>query len=69
MRPPTNRFKDVSNGPDATSDPAGAPLDPVWQASVAPDSEVIALIAYLQKLGKYEPVLHKAPEQGSRLSD
>jgi len=38
-------------------------------ASVAPDSEVIALIAYLQKLGKYEPVLHKAPEQGSRLSD
>ncbi|MGD0429710.1 MAG: Hint domain-containing protein [Acetobacteraceae bacterium] len=39
MRPPTNRFKDVSNGPDATSDPTGAPLDPVWQASVAPDSD------------------------------
>jgi cytochrome c oxidase cbb3-type subunit I/II len=38
-------------------------------ASVAPDKEVIALIAYLQKLGKFEPVAQKTPETGSRLAD
>jgi cytochrome c oxidase cbb3-type subunit I/II len=38
-------------------------------ATVAPDKEVIALIAYLQELGKYEPVAQRVPERGSRLSD
>jgi len=38
-------------------------------ANVAPDREVIAMIAYLQKLGKYEPVKQKVAEHGSRLSD
>jgi cytochrome c oxidase cbb3-type subunit I/II len=38
-------------------------------ATVAPDKQVIALIAYLQGLGKFEPVQHKGPEQGSRLND
>ncbi len=38
-------------------------------ANVAPDKEVIALIAYLQELGKFEPVKQKVPEQGSRLND
>ncbi len=37
--------------------------------TVAPDKEVIALIAYLQKLGKFEPVKQAVPETGSRLSD
>jgi hypothetical protein len=35
---------------------------------VAPDKQVIALIAYLQKLGKFETV-PPVPEKGSRLSD
>jgi cytochrome c oxidase cbb3-type subunit I/II len=38
-------------------------------ATVAPDRQVIALIAYLQELGKFEPVAQKVPEKGSRLSD
>ena len=38
-------------------------------ANVAPDREVIAMIAYLQKLGKYEPVNQKVAEHGSRLND
>jgi cytochrome c oxidase cbb3-type subunit I/II len=38
-------------------------------ANVAPDKEVIAVIAYLQKLGKYEPVKQKQAEHGSRLAD
>jgi cytochrome c oxidase cbb3-type subunit I/II len=40
---------------------AGAPM--------APDREVIALIAYLQKLGKFEPVRQPDGEKGSRLGD
>ncbi|HMD61652.1 MAG TPA: cytochrome-c oxidase, cbb3-type subunit II, partial [Opitutaceae bacterium] len=38
-------------------------------ASVAPDREVVAMIAYLQKLGKFEPVAQRVAEHGSRLSD
>jgi cytochrome c oxidase cbb3-type subunit I/II len=38
-------------------------------ANVAPDKEVIAVIAYLQKLGKFEPVAQKVAEHGSRLAD
>jgi cytochrome c oxidase cbb3-type subunit I/II len=38
-------------------------------ANVSPDKEVIAVIAYLQKLGKYEPVKQKVAEHGSRLAD
>ena len=38
-------------------------------ATVAPDKQVIALIAYLQGLGKYEPVQQRVPEKGSRLND
>ena len=38
-------------------------------ATVAPDKQVIALIAYLQELGKYEPVQRRGPDQGSRLND
>jgi len=38
-------------------------------SAVPPDRQVIALIAYLQKLGKFERVTTSAPEQGSRLSD
>jgi len=35
-------------------------------ASVAPDREVIAMIAYLQKLGKYEPAAQRVAERGPR---
>jgi len=38
-------------------------------ASVAPDKEVVAMIANLEKLGKYEPVVQRVAEKGSRLSD
>jgi cytochrome c oxidase cbb3-type subunit I/II len=38
-------------------------------ASVAPDREIVAMIAYVQKLGKYEPVAQRVAEKGSRLSD
>jgi cytochrome c oxidase cbb3-type subunit I/II len=38
-------------------------------AQVSPDKEVIAMIAYLQELGKFEPVKQAVPETGSRLSD
>jgi cytochrome c oxidase cbb3-type subunit I/II len=38
-------------------------------ASVAPDREVVAMIAYLQKLGKYEPVAQRAASSGPRLND
>lgn len=38
-------------------------------SSITSDKQIIAVIAYLQKLGKYEPVKQKVPEQGSRLAD
>jgi len=38
-------------------------------ASVEPDREVVAMIAYLQKLGKYEPVAQRAVAGGPRLGD
>jgi hypothetical protein len=36
---------------------------------VGADREVVALIAYLQKLGKFDHVNQPVPEQGSRLAD
>ena len=38
-------------------------------ATVSSDKQVIALIAYLQKMGKFEPVKQAHPETGSRLAD
>jgi len=38
-------------------------------ASVAPDREVVAMIAYLQKLGKYEPVAQRLAGRAPRLGD
>jgi cytochrome c oxidase cbb3-type subunit I/II len=38
-------------------------------ANVEPDKQVVALIAYLQQLGKFETVKQAVPEKESRLSD
>ena len=38
-------------------------------ATVAPDREIIALIAYLQKLGKYETVAASVGDTGAKLND
>jgi len=38
-------------------------------ATVAPDRQVIALIAYLQELGRYEPVQQRPAERAPRLND